>query len=193
MAPAPRFAWLGGFALVGLCDVALDATAVLLFGRFVLGVRYDPNIVAILVTLPLFVAALWGLGFVFSAIGLWVKKANPLSNIVSPFMMLLGGAYYPVALLPGPLRWIARALPTGYGLQALADAALNGADLRALAPQLLPLAGFAIGSPRRHPGFRLDRARGARARRTRPVLIGAPSQFVGTRMARQDVPERRPP
>ena len=147
LAPAPRAAWLGGFALVGLFDVALAATAVLLFGRFGLGVRYSPNWLSIIVTLVLFITALWGLGFVFSAIGLWVKKANSLSNIVAPFMTLLGGAYYPVAQLPEPLHTIARLLPNGYGLTALADATLHGASVATLAPQLLPLAGFAIALP----------------------------------------------
>jgi hypothetical protein len=35
----------------------------------------------------------------------------------------------------------------GYGMQAIADAALHNASVVALAPQLLPLLGFAIGLP----------------------------------------------
>lgn len=147
LTPAPRGAWLGGFALVGLFDVALAGGAVLIFGRFALGVHYAPNWLSIAIVLPLFIAALWGLGFAFSALGLWLKKANSLSNIVAPFMTLLGGAYYPVSQLPEPLRTIARALPNGYGLQALADATLHGANLATLAPQVVPLAGFALALP----------------------------------------------
>jgi ABC-type multidrug transport system permease subunit len=147
LTPAPRSALLGGFALVGLFDVALAGGAVLLFGHFGLGVTYAPNWFSLAITLPLFVAALWGLGFAFSALGLWVKKANPLSNIVAPFMTLLGGAYYPVSQLPEPLHTIARALPNGYGLQAIANATLYGASPATLLPQLVPLAAFAIALP----------------------------------------------
>lgn len=147
LAPCPRFAWLTGFALVGAVETALAAAVGLAFGRFALGVRFAPNWPALALTLILFLAALWGIGIVFSAIGLYLKKANPFSNLVSPFMVLLGGVYFPVALLPDPLRWLARCLPLGYGMQALADAALYGAGIRALAPQLLPLAGFALALP----------------------------------------------
>ena len=147
LAPCARVGWLTGFALVGLVEAALMATTTLLFGCFALGVRFDPDVPALLLTLALFVVALWGCGFVFSAIGLLLKKANAFSNVVFPFVILLGGVYYPVALLPDWLRYPARALPLGYGMQALADASLGRAGIRELAPQLLPLAGFALVLP----------------------------------------------
>jgi ABC-2 type transport system permease protein len=106
-------------------------------------VRYDPDVPALALALGLFLAALWGLGFVFSAVGLLIKKANQLSNLIYPFTILLGGVFYPVALLPDWLRYPARALPLGYGMQALADATLYHKGIPDLVPQLLPLAGFA--------------------------------------------------
>ena len=42
---------------------------------------------------------------------------------------------------------MARALPFGYGTQALADASLHNASIPDLAPDLLPLAGFALVLP----------------------------------------------
>jgi ABC-2 type transport system permease protein len=147
LAPCARVGWLTGFALVGLFETLLMATATLVFGRLVLGVRFDPNVPALLLTLALLVAALAGLGFVFSAVGLALRRANSLSNVVYPLALLLGGVFYPVALLPDWLRYPARALPLGYGLQALADAALDHAGVADLAPQLLPLAGFALVLP----------------------------------------------
>ncbi|HET8629374.1 MAG TPA: ABC transporter permease [Thermomicrobiales bacterium] len=147
LAPCPRFAWLSGFALVGLVETTLSASAGLAFGYGVLGVRFDPDWPALALTFVLFLASLWGMGLIFSGIGLYLKKSNSFSNLVSPIVMVLGGAYYPVALLPTWLRYPARALPFGYGLQALADAALYHATIRDLAGQLLPLAGFALALP----------------------------------------------
>lgn len=147
LAPCPRLGWLSGFALVGVVETTLAATVGLLFGRYALGVRYDPNLPALALTLLLFLSSLWGMGLIFSAIGLYIKKANPLSNLVSPILFLLGGVYYPVASLPDPLRAAANALPLGYGIGALADAALYDTGIRDLAPQLLPLAGFAVALP----------------------------------------------
>ena len=147
LTPCPRLSWLSGFALVGLIETAAAAGVGLIFARYALGVRYDPDWPALALALALFLLALWGMGYVFSAIGLYIKKANPFSNLVSPFVILLGGAYYPVALLPDPLRYVARALPFGYGMQAIADAALYHAGIGELASQLIPLAGFALALP----------------------------------------------
>lgn len=147
LAPCPRFSWMTGFALVGVVEMGLSAAVALAFGYVALGVRFDPNWPALALALALFMAALWGIGMTFSAIGLYLQKANPFSNLVSPVVILLGGVYYPVALLPDPLRWLAHGLPLGYGMQALADATLHRAGIVTLAPQLLPLAGFAIGLP----------------------------------------------
>jgi ABC-2 type transport system permease protein len=147
LAPCPRLSWLTGFALVGVFEMALSAAVALGIGYAALGVRFAPNWGSLALTLALFLVALWGVGVLFSAIGLYLKKANPFSNLISPFIILLGGVYYPVALLPDPLRWLARGLPFGYGMQALADAALHNAGIGALAPDLLPLAGFAMALP----------------------------------------------
>jgi ABC-2 type transport system permease protein len=147
LAPSPRLSWLTGFALVGVVEMAASAVVTLVASYTLLGVRFDVNWASLVVTLALFMASLWGIGIVFSAIGLYIKKANPFSNLVSPFFILLGGIYYPVSLLPDPLRWLARGLPMGYGMQGLADAALHNASIATLAPQLLPLLGFAIGLP----------------------------------------------
>lgn len=147
LAPCPRLGWLTGFAMAGLMETFLAAAMTLVFGMAVFGVRFDPNYPALVLTFFLFLASLWGLGFVFSAVGLVLKRSNDLSNLLSPFFMLLGGIYYPVALLPLWLRYPARALPFGYGMQALASAGLHNADIGTLTSQLVPLAGFALALP----------------------------------------------
>ena len=147
LTPCSRFAWLGGFTAAGLVETAVVAAVILGVGRFGFGVRFNPNLPALVVTMLLFLAALWGMGLIFSGIGLLLKKSNQLANLLYNIVMLLGGAFYPVAQLPDWLRYPARALPLGYGLQALADATLHHASWRALAPNLLPLAGFALAMP----------------------------------------------
>jgi ABC-type multidrug transport system permease subunit len=147
LAPCTRFSWLSGFILAGLIETVLMASSVLLFGRFALGVHFNPNLPVVALTLMLFLLSLWGMGIVFSGFGLLIKKANPLANLFFSFALLLGGAYFPVSEMPEPLHTVARLLPLGYGMQALADAALLDASLRDVLPDLLPLAGFAVILP----------------------------------------------
>lgn len=147
LSPAPRLGWLTGLAFAGLFETTVSSTVCLLFGFLAFGVRFDPNIPALLLSFVLFIASLWGLGFVFSAFGLILKRSNDLANLLSSFVFLLGGVYYPISLLPAWLRYPAEALPLGYGMEALTRASLHHAGISALAPQLIPLAGFAVALP----------------------------------------------
>lgn len=147
LAPCSRAAWLSGFILAGLIQTISMLTTSLLFGWLAFGVTLDPNLPALAVSLLLFMAALWGLGLIFAGIGLILKRANAFSNLIWPFVVLLGGLYFPVSELPTGMRQLARALPFGYGIQAIADASLHHASLTQIQSDLIPLAGFAIALP----------------------------------------------
>jgi ABC-type multidrug transport system permease subunit len=147
LAPCARFSWLTGFILAGVAETAIISTVAILFGRFVFGVHFAPNLPVLAVTAMLFLAALWGMGLIFSGFGLLVRKANPLANLLWTFIILLGGAYYPISQLPDWLRYPARALPLGYGMEALADAALRNASFSDVSADLIPLAAFALVLP----------------------------------------------
>ncbi|HUZ02685.1 MAG TPA: ABC transporter permease [Thermomicrobiaceae bacterium] len=147
LTPCSRLSWLVGFAAAGVAETTAAALAIMLAGRTLFGVRLDPDFASLAVSVVLFVLALCGLGLILSGIGLLIKKANELANLVFPVVTLLGGAYYPVSRLPLGLRIPARALPLGYGMEAITGAALHHASLGALAPSLLPLAGFAVALP----------------------------------------------
>ncbi|GAC1653269.1 MAG: ABC transporter permease [Acidobacteriaceae bacterium] len=147
LAPCPRLGWLTGFAFGGLLETILSSLTAVAFGMLAFGVRFNPDFPALFLALALFVVSLWGLGFVFSALGLVLKRSNDLANLLSPFVILLGGVYFPVTLLPVWLRIPAHALPFGYGVQAMASASLHHTGITELRDQLLPLAGFAVVLP----------------------------------------------
>ncbi len=147
MAPCSRLSWLIGFAGSGIIETAAGALTVGVGGMLLFGVRFHPNYITLLVTLPLFVASLVGIGLIMSGLGLITKRSNELSNLVFPVLTLLGGVYYPINQLPWWLHDMARALPLGYGFQALSDAALNGASIYDVRASLFPLLGFAIVLP----------------------------------------------
>lgn len=144
LAPAPRLSWLTGYAFGGLFETLVAAVCSILLGEIAFGVRFHPDYPGVLLSFALFIMALWGLGLVFSALGLILKRSNDLANLLSSFVFLLGGIYYPISALPAWLRLPAEALPFGYGIGALAAASLHGATIVALRGQLIPLAGFAV-------------------------------------------------
>ncbi len=147
LAPCPRYSWLIGFTLGGIVDTIFSAFVVLGLGLLAFRVPLHPDFPALIVTAILFLIAIGGLGFILTGLGLMLKDGSTLSNLVFPIFAFLGGVWYPVALLPIWLQIPARCLPLGYGMQALASAALHHTGVRDLAAQLIPLTGFAIGLP----------------------------------------------
>jgi len=147
LAPCPRASWLIGFTVGGILDTLISAVVVLVLGVTAFRIRLDPNYPALALTCILFLIAVGGLGFILTGLGLLLKDGNTLGNLVFPIFTFLGGVWYPVALLPVWLRIPADCLPLGYGMQAVANATLHHADISSLAPQIIPLTGFALGLP----------------------------------------------
>lgn len=147
LAPCPRASWLIGFTLGGILDSLISAIVVLGVGMVAFHIRLDPNYPSLVLTGLVFLIAIGGLGFILTGLGLLIRDGGTLSNLVFPIFAFLGGVWYPVALLPIWLQVPARCLPLGYGMQALASASLHHAGITDLAPQLIPLTGFAIVLP----------------------------------------------
>lgn len=147
LTPCRRTSWMAGYAFAGILETAGRITVVLLAGVLLFDVRLDPNFAGLAFVLPLFILSLSGMALTLCGIGLLIKRANALSNLVSPFLILLGGVYFPVSTLPDPLYYVARALPISYGIEAIAALAIDGASLSSVRDSLLPLTGFALVSP----------------------------------------------
>ena len=147
ISPGPRYVWLAGFQLYAVAESLVAAAVVVSISATAFGVAVSVDVVSLAVTLLLLFLCMWGFSMVVGAIGLALRDANQLSNLLFPVTMLLSGTMYPIALLPGWVELPARALPFGYAMQALADAVLGHATLTQVADQLVPLAGFAVALP----------------------------------------------
>jgi ABC-2 type transport system permease protein len=129
LAPCPRYAWLGGMQVVALVEAFVTGFLTLLAGKVIFGITF------------------WAFSMVHGAIGVAVRGANELSNLIFPVVILLAGVMYPVALLPDWLRVPARMLPFGYGIEAIYASSVRGEGIADLWRSLLPLAGFAVVLP----------------------------------------------
>jgi ABC-2 type transport system permease protein len=79
-------------------------------------------VVAFLASLALFAAV----GVVVAAAIVVFKQGMGLIGVVTQFLALLGGVYFPVTVFPGPLRAVAEVLPFTWSLQILRGALLDG-------------------------------------------------------------------
>lgn len=147
LAPCSRYAWLGGFQLFAVTESFVTATLTLTTGALVFGLNLHLDVPAVALVLVLYVACMWGISMVVGAIGVAIRAANQLSNLLFAPIALLSGTMYPIALMPDWLRIPARFLPFGYGVQALVDTATKGASIGDVGDELWPLAGFAVLLP----------------------------------------------
>lgn len=147
LAPIPRYVWLGGFQFFALIEAIANASIAVAAGAWFFDIDLSINVPALIVTVALLTAALWGTSLVLGAFGIMARNANFLSNLFFPFLTLFAGTMYPVALMPDWIRIPARALPFSYGIEALVATLTRNASVTDLAGTLLPLLGFAIVLP----------------------------------------------
>jgi ABC-2 type transport system permease protein len=147
LAPTPRFAWLGGFQLFNLVEVLVSASASLTIGAVIFGIDLSINPWSLLVTLALFFSALWGLSMVIGSIGVLIRDANQLVNLLFNIVLLFAGTMFPMDRAPEWVQVPARCMPFSYGMESLVGSITGGKSIADMQSSLLPLAGFAIVLP----------------------------------------------
>ncbi|MFN2465067.1 MAG: ABC transporter permease [Candidatus Dormibacteria bacterium] len=141
MAPVRRLTHLLGvcvFAVVyGLVRTGLVVIAVVL--TFHLDFSHADLLGALLV-LAVSTAPVIGLGIITSTLPmLSPEKGEQMTVAVQGVLLLISGVYYPVSVLPAPLRIAGALSPLTYTLSGMREALLKHAGPAALAPTLLVL------------------------------------------------------
>jgi ABC-2 type transport system permease protein len=102
------------------------------------------NFLSAAVMLALTLLAHLPLGIFSASFLLIFKRGDPITSLLGSFSSLLGGVYFPLAVLPGWLQSVAFFLPFTHALEGLRQAVLNGRSLMELSTQVAVLGGFAI-------------------------------------------------
>jgi len=102
------------------------------------------NVASTLLTLSLSFITFISLG-IFSAAGTIIfKQGEPFGFIFGTLSSLLGGAVFPIALLPFGLKIFSYIIPITYSLDALRLSILKGYTINMLSHQIFILAGMSI-------------------------------------------------
>lgn len=121
-------------------SAGLGALAYLVLG-VLLGVDLArTNVPAALLGLLVMVVGFTGMGFLAGATVLVIKRGNPVGWALRGASVVLGGTFYPVAVLPPALQVVGTLLPITHGLAVLRGAMLEGLGVVELAGSLGALA-----------------------------------------------------
>jgi len=118
---------LAGSAAYPFVALALRTCVYLGWGALFFGfVPRSANWSGALVILAASILAFAGLGVLAASYQILFKRGNPAKWVVLGVSGLVGGMMYPVAVLPGPLRLVARLIPVTYSLEGMRAALLEG-------------------------------------------------------------------
>ncbi len=124
---------------------SLTIVAYLLIGAVLFGVTIGgANALGALLVLVLTIASSSGLGIISASFVMVFKRGDPLAFAFSGASFLLGGVYYPVAVLPGWLQKVSYILPLRHSLEGMRLSLLKGAPMSVIAPNVLALVGFTV-------------------------------------------------
>lgn len=132
-------------SLYSLMWATFKVAAYLLVGVFVFGVDLGTaNLAGALVVLVLTIVSFGSLGILSASFVMVLKRGDPVSWIFTSISGLLGGLYYPVAVLPEWLQTFSYLLPVTYALEGMRLAMLQGHTVIQLLPNIIALTIFSI-------------------------------------------------
>lgn len=127
-------------SLYSLISGGFQLLLVLLGGVFLFGVDlHHIDIFATLVVLLVSIAIFVGFGVLSAAAIVWLKKGDPITWVLGGLGSILGGAYFPVDVMPVWMQKLSLCIPITYSLDALRLTMLKGASLAAVAKPVATL------------------------------------------------------
>ena len=128
---------LFSLALWNLCFATLDMTIYILLGIFLFKIDFtNVNLVSTLVILFLTITSFSGLGILSASFIMVFKRGNPVGWVISSLEGLIGGVYFPIAVMPDWLQFLARFFPITYAIRAIELAVYKGFGLVQLTKEI---------------------------------------------------------
>jgi ABC-2 type transport system permease protein len=137
--PLPKSVFLGGKIVSRYIIVLLQTLLLIVIATVFFGVRIGGNLVLFWLVLTVGMFCFLSLGFLIASFVRRTESVQPISMITFFVMMFLGETFWPMRLMPGFLRVIARVLPSTHLNAALREISIAGAGIGAIRGEILIL------------------------------------------------------
>lgn len=121
MSPTRPGDLLAGQLVARMVWAALQVVVILGAGSLVMGVRLHVPWFAFGVIIAAFMLTASSIGMLLGSFFKTSEKANAVGVISSLVMAALGGCWWPLEIVPDAMRAVAKVLPTGQAMDAIAD------------------------------------------------------------------------
>lgn len=142
--PVRKATLLGGKLLGIYISALVQMSLMILVGRFALGVNWGRSLPALTLMLLTYAFAATTLGILVAALARTSSQADGLSTITVLALSALGGAWWPIEIVPGWMQNLARAFPTYWGMQGFQDLILRGLGVSEILPEAGILLAFGV-------------------------------------------------
>ena len=133
-APLTRSAVMGG-KLAGVMTAGVIQAAILIVaGAVLFRVNWGQAPLALAVMVLAFAFSVSGLGMAIAGLARTYAQANALSQILTYSTAALGGAWWPIDIVPAWMQKIAQLTPAYWAMQGFQDIIVRGQGLRAVLP-----------------------------------------------------------
>lgn len=127
-------------SLYSLIAGGVQLLFILIAGAFAFGVDFrHMNIPATLLALVLSISLFVAFGVLSATAVVWLKKGDPVTWILGGFGSILGGAYFPLDVMPAWMQKLSLLIPVTYSLDALRLTMLRGQSVFVAAKPLAML------------------------------------------------------
>jgi ABC-2 type transport system permease protein len=137
---------LAGKALSRLMICVIEIVYFLLAGALIFKLDWGDNLAALLMVLLAYAFGAAGLGLLMGSLGKSPDQAAGVGILSALVMSALGGAWWPIEIVPSAIRWIAFVFPTGWAMDGMLKAMTLGQTVSSLAPNALMLLLYGIVS-----------------------------------------------
>lgn len=131
---------LGGVMTAGVVQAAL----LIIAGAVLFKVEWGQSPLALAVMVGAFVFSVSGLGMAIAALARSYAQANALSQILTYSTAALGGAWWPIDVVPEWMQRLAQMTPAYWAMQGFQDIIVRGQGLPAVLPSAGVLAAMGV-------------------------------------------------
>jgi len=139
-APLTRWAVMGGKLGGVMTAGVLQALILILAGAFVFRVNWGQAPLALAVMVLAFAFAVSGLGMAIAGLARSYAQANALSQILTYSTAALGGAWWPIDIVPQWMQRAAMITPAYWAMRGFQDIIVRGQGVAAILPSAAVLA-----------------------------------------------------
>jgi len=129
LCPVPKISLLLGYSLFDMIFSIIYIPIIVLEFKLVYNFHFVGSPLLALLVLLVSIPAVYGIGFIFASLVMWVKEANSMVFLVRGMIMVFCGITYPLAVLPNWMRNVSKFIPITYSINALGAVITEGVSV----------------------------------------------------------------